>query len=69
MARFEIGKKYYASWYESSTLEVVDRTETTVTVHGWKYSRHRILTDEKGNEYFEIKDHPYVFRYRALNRC
>ena len=69
MASFEIGRKYWCSEREYSALVVVDRTEKTVAVWGWKLSRHRIQKDENGNEYFVIKDHPDVFHYRAQNRC
>ena len=70
MSKFEAGKSYYCRFHEHMQLKVVSRSDDTVTVKGWKISRHKIMTDRNGNEYIEIGN-PIegLFRYPASNLC
>lgn len=67
-AVFKEGEKYYTRRNPDTYLTVERRTATSVVVRGWKVTREKLLTDENGDEYFEISD-PFkgAFRYSAKN--
>lgn len=68
MKQFIEGKKYYCRRDPDRYLIVERKTPTTVIVLGLFRSREKLLVDNDGTEYFEIKD-PFkgIFRYSAAN--
>jgi len=67
-AIFEVGKKYYSKRDPDRYLVIDYRTPKRVDVRGVMRTRETVLTDENGDEYFEITD-PFkgTFRYSARN--
>lgn len=66
---FKVGGKYYSLRDPDRYLIIEKKTEKTVLVRGLMLTREKLLHDEDGNEYFEIKD-PFkgTFRYSARNK-
>lgn len=63
---FEVGRKYYSRRDPDRYLRIEYRTPKRVDVRGVMLTRETVMTDENGDEYFEIKD-PFkgTFRYSA----
>lgn len=66
--KFQIGKKYYSMRDPDRYIIIENKTDKTVLVRGLMLTREKLMVDENGSEYFEIKD-PFkgTFRYSAKN--
>ena len=54
--KLEAGKKYWCQRNPDAYLSVIRRKGGTVLVQGVMTTEERILVDDNGDEYFEIKD-------------